>query len=54
MLAAIDKLGQSARSYHKLLKLARSIADLDERQQIDADDIAEAISCRRPAKRLLA
>jgi magnesium chelatase family protein len=54
LLAAIDKLGQSARSYHKLLKLARSIADLDQRKEIGADDIAEAISCRRPAKRLLA
>jgi len=53
LMAAIDKLGLSARSYHKLLKLARSIADLAERRDIDADDIAEAISCRRPAQRLI-
>jgi magnesium chelatase family protein len=48
MLAqAIDKLDLSARSYHKLLKLARSIADLAAEDRIAAGHIAEAISCRR-------
>jgi magnesium chelatase family protein len=48
MLAhAIDKLGLSARSYHKLLKLARSIADLAETERIGPEHVAEAISYRR-------
>ena len=47
LLAAIDKLGLSARSYHKLLKLARSIADLAQQPDIDSNHIAEAIACRR-------
>jgi magnesium chelatase family protein len=47
LLGAIDKLGLSARSYHKLLKLARSIADLAKQRDIDSSHIAEAISCRR-------
>jgi len=52
MLArAIDKLGLSARSYHKLLKLARSIADLAEMERIGPDHVAEAISYRREEKR---
>ncbi len=44
---AIDKLGLSARSYHKLLKLARSIADLARCRDIDSSHLGEAISCRR-------
>ena len=48
MLAqAIDKLGLSARSYHKLLRIARSIADLAAVTDIDAPHLAEAISYRR-------
>jgi magnesium chelatase family protein len=44
---AIDKLRLSARSYHKLLKLARSIADLAQVKDIEAAHLAEAIACRR-------
>ncbi len=44
---AIDKLKLSARSYHRLLKLARSIADLTAQEQINVDCISEAISYRR-------
>jgi len=44
---AIDKLGFSARSYHKLLKLARSIADLAQCRDIEHAHLAEAIACRR-------
>ena len=52
MLAqAIDKLGLSARSYHKLLKLARSIADLEGSEQIDRRHLAEAIAYRRQETR---
>ena len=44
---AIDKLKLSARSYHRLLKLARSIADLAEQQEISVKAISEAINYRR-------
>lgn len=36
----------SARAYHKILKLARTIADLDEKENIDIMSITEAISYR--------
>ncbi len=44
---AIDRLKLSARSYHRLLKLARSIADLAAQDQINIDCISEAVSYRR-------
>jgi magnesium chelatase family protein len=48
MLAqVIDRLRLSARSYHKLLRLARSIADLEAANSIEAKHIAEAAACRR-------
>jgi len=48
MLAgAIDKLGLSARSYHKLLRMARSIADLAGAGEIDSAHLAEALAYRR-------
>lgn len=39
-------LDLSARSYHKIIKLARTIADLDSSSQIEVDHILEAISYR--------
>ncbi len=44
---AIDKLKLSARSYHRLLKLARSIADLAGKESISVSCISEAINYRR-------
>jgi magnesium chelatase family protein len=44
---AIDKLKLSARSYHRLLKLARTIADLTELDNISMQCISEAINYRR-------
>lgn len=44
---AIDKLKLSARSYHRLLKLARTIADLRELENISMECISEAIIYRR-------
>jgi magnesium chelatase family protein len=48
---AIDKLRLSARSYHKVLKLALTIADLAQAENITAAHIAEAISYRRSDRR---
>ena len=43
---AIDKLNLSARSYNKILKTARSIADLENKKDIKSNHIAEAIQYR--------
>lgn len=44
--AAIERLGISARAYHRILKLARTIADLRAADRIEASDITEAIQYR--------
>jgi magnesium chelatase family protein len=44
--AAIDRLGLSARAYHRVLKLARTCADLAVAPQIRRSDVSEAIALR--------
>ena len=44
---AIDKLNLSARAYHRILRLARTIADLAGIDAINTQHLTEAIGYRR-------
>jgi magnesium chelatase family protein len=44
--AAIDKLGLSVRAFNRVLKIARTIADLVTAPNIQVDHISEAIQYR--------
>ena len=43
---AMDKLKLSARAYHRILKLARTIADIEDSENIEIPHLSEAIGYR--------
>jgi len=43
---AVQRLGLSARGYSRVLKVARTIADLDGRDRLEAPDVAQALQFR--------
>lgn len=49
---AMDRLGLSARAYHRLLKVARTVADLNQQETINRNAIIEALNCRQLEKLL--
>jgi magnesium chelatase family protein len=51
LIASIDKLKLTARSYHKVLRLARTIADMADEVDILASHLAEAIAYRQQDRR---
>ncbi len=54
MKVAVNELGISARAYDRILKVARTIADLSEEDAILAEHISEAIQYKSLDKSIFA
>lgn len=48
--AATERLGLSVRAYHRVLRVARTVADLAHQDAIAADHVAEALALRNECK----
>ncbi|MCG7925264.1 MAG: hypothetical protein JAY67_06920 [Candidatus Thiodiazotropha taylori] len=51
LLKAVDQLGLSMRAYHRIIKVARTIADLEANSEIHTQHLSEAIGYRRLDRR---
>jgi len=51
---AMQELGLSARAYDEILRVARTIADLDGSENISATHLSEAVQYRRLDRNLFA
>lgn len=46
LVDAAERLDLSARGFHRVLRVARTIADLEQRERVEPDDLAEALCYR--------
>jgi len=53
ILAVLEKLKFSARAYHRILLVSRTIADLEKSEQVKQAHLAEALSYRRLERMLM-